>query len=118
MQSFGQTIILDNTNAAEYVANGQQWNMTMPETFEPAQPVPTTEFKECVNCSTSQSPFWRRNETGHSLCNACSYTRQAPPTRSTHRAPKAKQPAVRVDCVWFGETDRFLMSNAHAASNW
>lgn len=94
-QSFGPTIILDNSTTAEYVASGQHWNMALPETFEPAQPAPPAEFKECVNCSTQQSPFWRRNESGHSLCNTCSYTRQPPPARTNHRAPKAKQPAVR-----------------------
>lgn len=87
--SFGQTIVLENAGipSGDYVTNGGSWQFQIPDAYE--SPLVVTGAPECVNCSSSQSVYWRRAEGGHTLCHQCSYMRPSRP-----KIPKNKPPVV------------------------
>lgn len=80
--------------SSDYV-NGHQWPIGAITTEGYEQSI-MTDVRECVNCASSDTPLWRRDNIGHSLCNRCAlFNKQNPGiNRQPNRAPKAKAPTV------------------------
>lgn len=70
----GVTGATSYTGYLSHDLNSSGWYHNVPSPYSDVRPTDEdyyAEGRECVNCGAISTPMWRRDGTGHYLCNAC-----------------------------------------------